>query len=161
MLVGAISLHGQPSPIVTDRPAITNASVGVPTGTLQVENGIQVATAFGRCVFDGPESLVVFGVTDSTELRLNVPDYNFASMTSGFGDLALGVKQQIGHTQSGFDASLIVSLSFPTGAQAISSHGYDPFRSAAHRTVGRICRICRRFSRAWRPAAPAALWNGV
>ena len=100
--------------------------MAVPSGALQVENGIQVTTDLGRRVVDGPESLWVFGLTDATELRFTVPDYNFASVGSGFGDLALGVKQQIGHTQSGFDASLIVSLSFPTGEQAVSSHGYDP-----------------------------------
>jgi hypothetical protein len=59
-------------------------------------------------------------------LRLTVPDYNLGDLASGFGDLALGVKQQIGHSQSGFDASLIVFMSFPTGANSISSHGYDP-----------------------------------
>jgi hypothetical protein len=97
----------------------------VPNGALQVENGIQLTTAGGQR-FDGPESLVVFGLTDATELRFTVPDYNFASFASGFGDLALGVKQQIEHIPSGFDASLILSLSFPTGAPAESSHGYDP-----------------------------------
>jgi len=98
----------------------------VPIGILQMENGIQLTSAFGRHVFDGPESLLVFGLADTTELRFTVPDYNFASLASGFGDLALGVKQQIGHTQSGFDASVILSLSFPSGANAESSHGYDP-----------------------------------
>ena len=75
---------------------------------------------------DGPQSLVVFGLTDATELRFTVPDYFHAASGSGFGDLALGVKQQIGHTQSGFDASLVVSLTFPTGQTSVSSHGDDP-----------------------------------
>jgi len=44
---------------------------------------------------------------------------------SGFGDLALGVKQQLGPL-AGFNLSAIVFLSFPTGASGISSHGYDP-----------------------------------
>jgi hypothetical protein len=125
-LGGIASLHGQPSPIATDRPAITNSSVVVPSGSLQIENGFQVATASGQRTFDGPESLVVYGLTDATELRFTVPDYNFSALASGFGDLALGVKQQIGHSQSGFDASLILFVSFPTGANAESSHGYDP-----------------------------------
>jgi hypothetical protein len=126
LVAGIASPQGQPSPIVTDRPAITDASVVVPNGALQVENGIQITRAFGQRVFDGPESLVVFGLTDATEPRFTGPDYNFTPVASGFGDLALGVKQQIGHTQSGFDASLILSLSFPAGANAESSHGYDP-----------------------------------
>ena len=126
MLAGIVPLHGQSSPIATDRPAITNSSVVVPSGSLQVENGLQTTTALGARTFDGPESLVVFGLTDATELRFTVPDYIHTAPGSGFGDLALGVKQQIGHTPSGFDVSLIVFLSFPTGATATSSHGYDP-----------------------------------
>jgi hypothetical protein len=126
MLAGIAPLYGQTSPIATDRPAITNSSVVVPAGSLQVENGLQIATASGGRTFDGPESLVVFGLTDATELRFTVPDYIHAASGSGFGDLALGVKQQIGHTPSGFDVSLIVFLSFPSGGNAVSSHGYDP-----------------------------------
>jgi hypothetical protein len=126
MLGGIVSLHCQPSPITTDRPAITNSSVVVPSGSVQIENGFQVTTASNQRTFDGPESLVVFGLTDQTELRFTVPDYNFSALASGFGDPALGVKQQIGHSQTGFDASLIVFVSFSTGANAVSSHGYDP-----------------------------------
>ena len=98
----------------------------MPNGSLQVENGLQIATASGERTVDGPESLVVFGLAGATELRFTVPDYIHAAPGSGFGDLALGVKQQIGHTQSGFDVSLIVFLSIPTGGNAVSSHGYDP-----------------------------------
>jgi hypothetical protein len=126
-LVAMASLDGQTtSPIATDRPAITNSSVVVPSGSVQVENGAEVSTASGERTIDGPESLVVFGLTNATELRFTVPDYIHAATGSGFGDLALGVKQQIGRTSSGFDLSLIVFMSFPTGANAVSSHGYDP-----------------------------------
>jgi hypothetical protein len=67
---------------------------------------------------------VRFGIASRTELRFTAPDYY--STGAGFGDLALGVKQQISHTAGGFDLSAVVSLSLPSGAQAISSHGYDP-----------------------------------
>ena len=40
--------------------------------------------------------------------------------------LTVGMKQQLGPTPGGFDVSLVLSLSLPTGARAISSHGYDP-----------------------------------
>jgi hypothetical protein len=119
-------MRGQQSPIVTDRPAITNASVVVPGGSVQVENGIQTATASGQRTSDGPESLVVFGLTNVTELRFTVPDYIHAPSGSGFGDLSVGVKQQMGHTSNGLDFSLIAFLSFPTGQSGVSSHGYDP-----------------------------------
>jgi Putative MetA-pathway of phenol degradation len=45
---------------------------------------------------------------------------------SGFGDLSVGIKEQLGSTPGGFDVSATLFLSFPTGAGAVSSGGYDP-----------------------------------
>jgi len=114
------------SPIATDRPAVTDSSVVVPPGSLQFENGFADTVSQGQQTFDGPETLLRFGVGPKTELRLNVPDYfGQVGANSGFGDLAIGVKQQLGPS-AGFDVSLVLSLSLPSGASAISSHGYDP-----------------------------------
>jgi hypothetical protein len=49
-----------------------------------------------------------------------------AESATGLGDLSVGFKQQLGPTRGGFDVSLIPSVSLPTGANLISSHGYDP-----------------------------------
>ncbi len=112
------------SPIATDRPAVTDSSIVVPVGSLQVENGFTDSS--DAAVLDGPESLFRFGVASRTELRLTAPDYfSQNSGPSGFGDLALGMKQQLGPIH-GFDISLVATLSLPTGARVISSHGYDP-----------------------------------
>jgi hypothetical protein len=117
-------------PISTDRPAIAASSVVVPVGSFQAENGFLVTSDQGQRTFDGPETEMRFGVASNTELRLSAPDYyhDAASTTaaaSGFGDISIGMKQQLGPAY-GFDASIIVFLSLPTGAAAISSHGYDP-----------------------------------
>jgi hypothetical protein len=137
ILASMVPLHGQdqfPSldaagSIATDRPAITNSSVVVPDGSLQVENGFLETSSQGQSVVDGPESLVRFGVANRTELRFTVPDY-FHNLTtnggSGFGDFSFGVKEQLGPTLGGFDVSVILFLSFPTGANTFSSGGYDP-----------------------------------
>jgi len=74
----------------------------------------------------------VFGaVSTRTELRIVVPNYlsgrSGPHPASGVGDFALGMKQQIGPLPGGFDLSVIVALSLPTGADGISSHGFDPF----------------------------------
>jgi hypothetical protein len=123
----AAASDGASTPISTDRPAVTDSSVVVPAGTLQVENGFTQTVSQGQSTFDGPETLLRFGVASSTELRLTIPDYfGQVGMSSGFGDLTVGMKQQLGPTQGGFDVSVVVSLSLPTGARAISSHGYDP-----------------------------------
>jgi Putative MetA-pathway of phenol degradation len=139
ILFGGALLYGQEqpaavsalSPIVTDRPSVTDSSIVVPNGYLQFENGFTATGDQGQNSFDFPETLVRFGLTSKTELRFSVPDYyqNFNvgnGFGSGWGDLSLGVKQQLLTTSGGLDAALVVSLSFPTGANMESSHGYDP-----------------------------------
>jgi hypothetical protein len=135
ILAGAVLLRGQsqPSsdePISTDQPAIAESSVVVPQGSFQVENGFLITADQGQRTLDGPETSMRFGLASTTELRLSTPDYYYdvASATgiaSGFGDLTIGMKQQLGPAD-GFDVSVIVFLSIPTGAAALSSHGYDP-----------------------------------
>jgi hypothetical protein len=104
--------------------------VVVPPGSLQAENGFAETASQGQRTVDGPETLLRFGVASKTELRLTAPDY-FGQVTtgsatgSGFGDVAIGAKQQLGPA-SGFDVSLVLTLSLPSGARDISSHGYDP-----------------------------------
>jgi len=117
--------------IATDRPAVTDSSIVVPSSYLLLENGLTETGTQGQQSLDLPETLIRFGLTPKIELRFTVPDYFQNSnmgrgFASGWGDLSLGVKQQLVATSTGLDASLIVMLSVPTGADAISSHGYDP-----------------------------------
>jgi hypothetical protein len=141
------ALRAQPAPgsdpsISTDRPSVTNSSVVVPRGGFQAENGLAATNNAGSYVLDLPETNLRYGLLGKTELRLAVPNYfqnlsSDASGASGFGDLALGVKQQLGPWHK-FDLSVIFFLSFPTGATAISSHGYDPGAQLPwSRTLGR------------------------
>ena len=133
----AVAAYGQSPPpaadseIVTDRPDITESAIVVPKGTLQFENGLTWTGDHGHTTLDLSETLVRFGVSDRSELRIVVPNY-LESLTgpasaSGFGDVAVGMKQQFGPLPGEFDLSVIVALSLPTGADRISSHGYDPF----------------------------------
>jgi len=117
-----------PAPIVTDRPTFTNSSIVVPAGSFQAENGFLDTDRQGQDIVDGPETLLRFGVTAKTELRFTAPDYYYGlnGSGSGFGDLAVGVKQQLGPTPGGFDVSATLFLSLPTGAVSVSSGGYDP-----------------------------------
>lgn len=128
-------LHAQTTPsfdltISTDRPSVTNSSVVMPQGGFQAENGFAITNTAGQYSLDLPETNLRYGLLRKTELRFAVPNYfqNLSAASgvpSGFGDLALGVKQQVGPL-SKFDVSVIVFVSFPTGANAISTHGYDP-----------------------------------
>lgn len=130
ILIGPVHAAGgddPSSPINTDRPAVTDSSIVVPPGSLQAENGFTDTLSDGLRTLDGPETLLRFGAASKTELRLTVPDYFGEPGTiSGFGDLTVGMKQQFGPTPGGFDVSLIVSLSLPSGSRAFSSYGYDP-----------------------------------
>jgi len=123
-MLGAMPLPGQnpppgDQPISTDRPAVAASSTVVPQGSFQMENGFLVSYSH---TFDGPETTLRFGVTATTELRFSAPDYDHEG---GFGDISIGMKQQL-DPAAGFDVSLIVFLSLPTGAKAESSRGYDP-----------------------------------
>lgn len=117
--------------ITTDRPAIADSSVVVPNGWFQDENGLLDTANQARRTLDFPETILRIGIAPSTELRFVAPDYYQNSGTpfgpgSGFGDLAAGIKQQLRGLPGGFEASLVLMLSFPTGANGISSGGYDP-----------------------------------
>jgi len=130
VLIASTHAAADDTPIATDRPAVTDSSVVVPVGSLQFENGFADTVSQGQQTLDGSETLLRFGVASKTELRLDVPDYfgpvgSGLAAASGFGDLGIGMKQQLGPA-AGFDVSLVVSLSLPTGARGVSSGGYDP-----------------------------------
>jgi len=118
------------STIATDRPQNTASSIVVPCGSLQFENGLLVTGTGGQQATDFPETSARFGILRKTELRLTTPNYfyNFdtgSGFTNGFGDVSVGFKQQLGPVAK-FDVSLISMVSLPSGANLISSHGYDP-----------------------------------
>jgi hypothetical protein len=126
VLLGALTASAQtPAVIATDRPSVTDSSAVVPQWEFQAENGLlETGNQEGRTI-DFTETQLRFGIGPSTELRFTAPDY-YQGSPSGFGDVAAGVKQQLHGLTGGFEASLVVSLSFPTGTKGISSHGYDP-----------------------------------
>jgi hypothetical protein len=142
------------SSISTDRPQITSSSVVVPCGSLQFENGFQETSAAGQQTYDLPETSIRFGIARKTELRYMVPNYywNFANASggaAGLGDMSLGFKQQLGPVK-GFDISIVPTVSFPTGANAISSHGYDPSVQAPwSRGLSKNWTVAGMFSVAW------------
>jgi hypothetical protein len=117
--------------IVTDRPDITESSLVVPAGTMNIENGFAWTRDHGRALLDVSESLIRLGLGKRTELRLGVPsffhDVGGPESPSGFGDSSLGVKEQIGPLPGEIELAVIVAVTFPTGSNALSTHGFDPF----------------------------------
>ena len=133
---GTVALQGQPvadaEPFIsTDRPSVANSSIVVPKGDFQVENGLLMTNMQGQYILDFPESALRFGLLNKTEVRLSILDYchslsSETASTCGLGDIAIGVKRQVGPTGGNFNLSVILFLSLPSGAHSVSSHGYDP-----------------------------------
>jgi hypothetical protein len=77
-----------------------------------------------------PETLLRVGLTKRVEARVGVPNWTIAradgQTASGFGDLYLGTKIQLGPLPWGFDASIIPAITIPMGANRISSNRVDP-----------------------------------
>ena len=114
--------------IVTDRPDVTESSIVVPVASLQFENGLTWTTDHGAQSVDFPETLVRLGILARTEFRFVVPNYLYGTgLVSGFGDLAIGMKRQLGPLPGGIDLSVIAAVSLPTGSHGFTSGGYDPF----------------------------------
>jgi hypothetical protein len=116
--------------IVTDRPSVSNSSVVVPAGSLQMENGINWTGHPGQDTLDGPNTRLRFGLGDCTEILVDTPDYTGGINghgPSGFSDIAPAIKHQLTGLPTGLNASLTAGLAFPTGATAISGSGYNPY----------------------------------
>jgi hypothetical protein len=63
------------SPIVTDRPDVTNSSLVVPQGSFQSENGISFSQRGGNHEFDGTESRLRWGIVRCLEVLVDLPTY--------------------------------------------------------------------------------------
>jgi hypothetical protein len=114
--------------ISTDRPDFTSPPTVVPTGSVQLENGVTWSAEHRSNVVEGPQTLLRVGIAHCAELFFSVPSYVYAiggSAPTGFSDFVASAKLQLPKF-IGFDAAAIAGMSFPTGGSQISSHGYDP-----------------------------------
>ncbi len=116
--------------IVTDRPDVTESSTVIPVGSVQSESGLTWTGDHGTSTIGLPETLFRVGLWERTEVRFEAPDYLYRvdgqHTPTGFGDTSIGLKQQIGPLPGGVDLAVIVAFSIPTGADSVSSHGFDP-----------------------------------
>ena len=81
--------------ISTDRPDVTNSSLVVPAGSLQIENGVNSSARDGSRFVDGTNTRLRAGIANCFEFLVDVPTY-FAKFRglegSGFSDVAPAVK---------------------------------------------------------------------
>lgn len=133
LLINAISANATDCPtsadeISTDRPDFTSPPTAVPTGSVQLENGVTWSAEQRSNVVEGPQTLLRVGIAHCTEIFFSVPDYVYAiggNAPAGFSDFVASAKLQLPEFV-GFDVAAIAGMSFPTGGRQISSHGYDP-----------------------------------
>src|SRR5882762_3651145 len=85
----ADSCPGIGDEITTDRPDVTNSSVVVPAGSLQIENGVNFSMRAGDRFVDGTNTRLRAGFANCFEFLVDTPTY-FASAgsseKSGFSD---------------------------------------------------------------------------
>jgi hypothetical protein len=127
---GDCSSSNSQTDIATDRPDVTNSSLVVPRGSLQVENGINWTTRQSATVIDGSNSRLRIGVAPCTEVLFDLPDY-FHSLrgpaTAGYSDFSPAIKRQLGHLPGDIELSATVGLEIPTGTARIAGSGYGAY----------------------------------
>ena len=118
------------SPIVTDRPDVTNSSLVVPQGSFQDENGIDFTQREGGHEFDGTNSRLRWGVTPCLEVLVDIPTYFAAangSLNSGFTNVTPAIKWQISPVPGKIDLSATLGAGLPTGTKAVAGPGLQPY----------------------------------
>ena len=112
--------------IATDRPDVTNSSLVVPRGDLQVENGINWTARQSGTMTDGSNSRVRFGVAQCTEVLFDLPNYfhpQRGAALAGYSDFSPAIKRQFGHLPGDIELSVTVGLDLPTGTARIAGPG--------------------------------------
>src|SRR5713101_6498595 len=116
--------------IDTDRPDVTNSSVVVPGGSLQIENGLNISTRDSSRFVDGTNTRLRTGIANCLELLVDVPTY-FANVRgpegSGFSDVAPALKWQISPIPGKVDLSAVFGVALPTGSAGIAGRGAQPY----------------------------------
>ena len=116
--------------IITDRPDVTNSSVVIPAGSLQIENGGNLSARDGDRVIDGTNTRLRFGIANCLEFLVDTPTY-FANVgnpqNSGFSDAAPALKWQISPVPGKVDLSAVFGVALPTGSAGIAGPGAQPY----------------------------------
>ncbi len=116
--------------ISTDRPDVTNSSLVVPAGSLQIENGVNFSARDGSRFVDDTNTRLRAGIANCLEFLVDVPTY-FANVRgpegSGFSDVAPALKWQISPIPGKVDLSAVFGVALPTGSAGIAGRGAQPY----------------------------------
>jgi len=146
--------------IATDRPDVTNSSVVVPAGSLQIENGINFSARDSDRFLDGTNTRLRAGIANCFEFLVDVPTY-FANVrgpgNSGLSNVAPALKWQISPIPGKVDLSAVLGVALPTGSASIAGRGAQPYLQfpwswALHSGWG----LSGMFTEFFRPSDPAS-----
>lgn len=117
-------------PIEVDRPDVTNSSSVVPTGSVQVENGINWTDQRVARTFDGTNTRVRASVGGCSEVLVDLPDYQRrlnGDAATGFTAISPAVKHQFAPLPGEVQWSGTVGVALPTAAAGVADRGSIPY----------------------------------
>jgi hypothetical protein len=118
------------SAIATDRPDVTNSSLVVPTGSLQLENGVNRLVGADTTTVNATDSRLRAGLADCLELLADLPSYSGPTRgraPGGVSDLTPAVKRQLAPLPGDVVVSAVVGIALPTGDARIAPRGVNPY----------------------------------
>lgn len=127
-----LATHAEEASMATDRPDIVESSAVVGKGRFQVETSFAAETdkADGvKTTTRMTPTLLRYGLTDTTELRLETDGFLRNGQDHGFSDVSLGLKW---HTHDGDDATgqpaiaWLFHADLDSGSQPFRGHGLRP-----------------------------------
>ncbi len=116
--------------IATDRPDVTNSSLVVPRGSLQVENGVNLSGRGSAQALDGTNTRLRLGLAECAEVLVDMPSYSRVLRgdgSSGVTDVSPAVKYELQGLPEGITVSAVAGLGVPTGKRPFGGQGYGPY----------------------------------
>jgi hypothetical protein len=125
----AAECPGPARPIETDRPDVTNSSLVVPFGSLQVENGVNWAVHEAVRVLDGSETRLRVGAFRCGELLIDLPNYTkpLDGSSSDVSQIVISAKRQLFIRSPSFSLSMAAGIGVPDRRIRIVERGYTPY----------------------------------
>lgn len=127
-----LAAHAEEEPMATDRPDVVESSNVVGKGRFQIETSFASESnkvAGVKTTTRMTPTLLRYGITENTELRLETDGFLREGDERGFADVSLGLKW---HTHDGDDASGKPSVGWlfhadlDSGSSAFRGHGVRP-----------------------------------
>ena len=125
----ATDCPGRAQPIDTDRPDVTNSSVVVPLGSMQVENGVNWAVHQAVQLLDGSETRIRVGAFHCGEVLVDLPNYirSIDGSSSEFSTLVISAKRQLFVQSPSFSLSVAAGVGVPGRGIGSADRGYSPY----------------------------------